>query len=399
MKIRLYKFFIAAAVLLLAVTAAACSMSEIDLPPLPAALPEGTAADLATPGPEVPSTPEPPVPLPPTPEPAPASTPEPAPDPLSLIPPPLPLDAPEKAPGPVKGAPVITIRDETLPEDMAACNVQELLGWIEVDRGQITKVAGTLTNSDGKTVQQTIYCPYSYQFSLAGTVNADLSFAVLSPDTYTYSVVVTAEDEVQVEEIIIDRTFRVYPQGTVLPGSSDSVYSARLTDDTGTEGVIWNFFIKEFQNPYAAAAILSNIYAESGCSPVRLQGEIDDECVYSNQYTVQVDNGAIDRAGFVSGYCAEGFGPGYGLCQWSGERRGILYDMAQARGTSVGDTETQCFVIMYELTYFYPDLLESLRNAGDVYSATMDFCNVYEQPAYRAGRTAFAQKYLDAYAA
>lgn len=395
MKIRLCKYFIAAALLLLSVTAAACGMSKIDLPPLPTSLPDGSASDLATPGPSTPATPEPPVPLPPTPEP----TPEPTPDPLSLIPPPLPLDAPEKTPEHVKSAPVITLRDETLPKDMAACNVQDLRGWIEVDRGQIIKVVGTLTNSDGKTVQETAYCPYSCQFSLAGTVNADLAFAVLSPDTYTYSVVVTAEDEVQVEEIIIDRTFRVYPQGAAVSDSADSVYSAKLTDDTGAEGVVWNFFIKEFQNPYASAAILGNIYAESGCCPVRLQGEIDEECIYSNQYTAQVDNGAIDRALFISGSCAEGYGPGYGLCQWSGERRGILYDMAQARGTSVGDAETQCFVILYELTYMYPELLETLRNAADVAEATLAFCNIYEQPAYRAGRTAFALKYLDKYAA
>ena len=144
---------------------------------------------------------------------------------------------------------------------------------------------------------------------------------------------------------------------------------------------------------------MGNMYAESGCHPQRLQGDIEEDCSASQRYTELVDSGVISREAFIEGYSAEGYGPGYGLCQWSGDRRGTLYDMAKALGTSVGDAETQCFVVVYELTYLYPDLMESLRGAGDIYTATMDFCNIYEQPAHRTGRSAFALKYLEEYAA
>lgn len=391
--------FLAAAVLLL-LTAAGCELPEIDLPPLPTPLSQGTASDVATPGPVMPSTPEPPVPPPPTPEPTAEPTIEPTADPLALIPPPLSLDAPEASSEPVSIAPKITLRDETRPTDMVVYHVQDLLGWIEVDCGVLTEVAGSITNSSGETVQECVYYPMSWQFSLAGTVNAQLTFASLPPDTYTYSVTAKAEYGRSIEDILLDCTFTVYPEGTALRTPvSDTVYAPKLTDDPGVEGQIWNFFITEFKNPYAAAAILANVYAESGCCPVRLQGDTDENAVYSDQYTAQVDSGAIDRAGFVSGYCAAGYGPGYGLCQWSGERRGTLYDMAQARGTSVGDTETQCFVIMYELTYLYPDLLETLSGATDASTATLAFCNEYEQPYLRSGRTALARQYLEQYAA
>lgn len=395
---RFFRFvFIMCALLMLTLTTG-CDAVKLRLPSLPDKLPEGTYYDYATPDPNATAVPELSVPLSPppspTPSPTPAPTPTSTPDPLSLIPPPLPES--DNA----NGGPMISIRDYTLPEDMLEYNVQDLLGWIEVDEGVITEVTGTLMNSEGETVQSCTYYPCSWQFSLAGTVNASLTFSHLTPDIYNYSVTVRAESDAVSEKIVLDRSFRVYPQNSVLPKKNgDSIYSAKLTEDDSTAGQIWNFFITELGNPYAAAAIMGNMYAESGCHPQRLQGDLEEECSASKSYTEQVDSGAISREGFIYGYSAEGYGPGYGLCQWSGDRRGTLYDMAQTLGTSVGDTETQCLVVIYELTYLYPDLLKSLREAGDVYTATMNFCNIFEQPAHRSGRSAFALKYLEEYAA
>ena len=91
---RIFSFVLVACALLVLALSAGCGTLKIDMPPLPTDLPEGTFSDLATPGPETPSTPEPPVPLPPSPSPTPTAEPEPTPaptpDPLSLIPPPLP---------------------------------------------------------------------------------------------------------------------------------------------------------------------------------------------------------------------------------------------------------------------------------------------------------------------
>ena len=263
---RIFSLVLTACALLTLALSAGCGTLKIDMPPLPTDLPEGTFSDLATPGPETPSTPEPPVPLPPSPSPTPTAEPEPTPaptpDPLSLIPPPLPETSDAVDGG---GGPVISIRDYTLPEDMLEYNVQDLLGWIEVDEGIITEVTGTLMSSAGDTVQSCTYYPCSWQFSLAGTINAALTFSSLTPDIYNYSVTVTAESDRVSEKVVLDRSFRVYPHNSVLPHRDDgSAYSAKLTDDDSTAGRIWNFLIAEFDNPYAAAAIMGNMYAESG---------------------------------------------------------------------------------------------------------------------------------------
>ena len=61
---RIFSLVLVACALLALALSAGCGTLKIDMPPLPTDLPEGTFSDLATPGPETPSTPEPPVPLP-----------------------------------------------------------------------------------------------------------------------------------------------------------------------------------------------------------------------------------------------------------------------------------------------------------------------------------------------
>ena len=348
----------------------------------------------------------------PKPTPSPTGTPKPSPSPLSSSVPspsptvystPSPTAAPVVSTGNAAPAvyrtPALTIESPTLPSDMTQGAVFSLHGIIRSDCGSITSVTGTLFRGTGEVAQQTAYYPYSDYFSLAGTINNDLLFGVLTPDTYIYQVTAKAENGGAASEaILINHAFTVVKRSApVSSGGSSGSYTEKLSSDTGNAALIWNFFINEFHNPYAAAAILGNIYTESSCDPMRVEGDLSGS--FSQTYTAQVDSGAVSKSAFTDYTPGDKYGHGYGLCQWSAERKGALYDLAVSRGSSVGDLTTQCEFIMQELESEYTTLLEYLRTADDAEAAAFEFCTVYEKAAVHGGRTTFAKDYLDKYAA
>ena len=297
--------------------------------------------------------------------------------------------------------PTLSITGETLPTDMLQHNTATLHGTINTDCGVITAVTGQLVSSAGDIVQQCSYYPESSSFSLAGTVNYNLRFAQLSPDTYSYQIIASAENGAACSSCtLIDHSFTVSSASSAAGASSSSgaSYTAKLTSDTSNAGLIWNYFINQFNNPYAAAAILGNISTESGCNPCRVEGDLSSSHAFSLSYTTLVDTGAVSRDTFVKYKPGDKYGQGYGLCQWSYDRKGNLYDLAVSRGSSVGDLGVQCDFIMQELTNNYPKLLEYLKTAGDAEAAALEFCNVYEQAAVHGGRTTLAKEYLKTYA-
>ncbi len=326
---------------------------------------------------------------------------------------PTPEPQPEQTAAPVDpDMPVLTITDETLPQDMEQLNVSDLRGVISVDKGQIEAVYGSIVNSLGETVQYSEFFPEEPRFSLAGTVNAELSTIYLDVDTYTYIVEAVARNRGKsCSDTLIYHTFDVLPRSDGLfsgltvsgdkvnfAGEAGDEYIARFTDDKSNDGRIWNFFAYQLKNPYGAAAVLANIRIESKCDPNRLQGDNSDDGAYSAQYVAKVDAGTVDRAGFIATSAGAGFGPGFGLCQWSGERKADLYDFMASRSVSVGDLESQCMYILRDLKHNYPKLLEMLTTATDVGTATLEFCNVYEQAPNRDGRTDKAREYLETFA-
>ena len=86
--------------------------------------------------------------------------------------------------------PVITIEGETLPEDMMVYNVATLHGNVKTDKGIITLVNAYILDANGNAVQECYFTPMSASFSLAGTVNAQLRFAVLQPGVVVVTRVV-----------------------------------------------------------------------------------------------------------------------------------------------------------------------------------------------------------------
>ena len=172
-----------------------CSrLARITLPPLPTPVVE-------TPTPSPTATPEPtPVPTPvPTPEP----TPEPEPEPT-----PVPTPEPEDV-----NTPHLSIENETLPQDMTQYGIQDLLGEITTDKGMITLVRGVILDADGNVVdgQECIDYPYAPYCSIAGTVNAVITFGSLQPGNYVYELSATAENNgIITEKVLISQPFEVY---------------------------------------------------------------------------------------------------------------------------------------------------------------------------------------------
>ena len=350
----------------------------------------------------------------------PTPTPEPTPEPTAA---PEPTPEPTATPNP--NIPVITVVDATEPSDMKAGNVVDIRGVVKTDKGQLTNVTGRLLK-DGEVVQEYAYMPYSPEFSLAGTLNASMHFADLGAGEYTYQLTAAAENKGEtVETVLIDKKFTLYlesaqkstqtqtaqPETAAAPehtqqteaaapaaSSGKNEYAAQTTYDTSNAGIIWNYFVEQFDNPYTAAAILGCIDSESSCEPTRVEGDFTSQFYFSQDYTDSIDNGSVSREAFIKYLPRDKCGHGYGLCQWTGERKGYLYDLAMENGTSVGDLLTQCEVIMQELRNDYPELLEYLVNAEDELSATLEFSNVYLQTLVHGGRTTLASEYLDKYA-
>ena len=350
----------------------------------------------------------------------PTPTPEPTPEPTAA---PAPTPEPTATPNP--NIPVITVVDATEPSDMKAGNVVDIRGVVKTDKGQLTNVTGRLLK-DGEVVQEYAYMPYSPEFSLAGTLNASMHFADLGAGEYTYQLTAAAENKGEtVETVLIDKKFTLYlesaqkstqtqtaqPETAAAPeqtqqteaaapaaSSGKKEYAVQTTYDTSNAGIIWNYFVEQFDNPYTAAAILGCIDSESSCEPTRVEGDFTSQFYFSQDYTDSIDNGSVSREAFIKYLPRDKCGHGYGLCQWTGERKGYLYDLAMENGTSVGDLLTQCEFIMQELRNDYPELLEYLVNAEDELSATLEFSNVYLQTLVHGGRTTLASEYLDKYA-
>ena len=350
----------------------------------------------------------------------PTPTPEPTPEPTAA---PAPTPEPTATPNP--NIPVITVVDATEPSDMKAGNVVDIRGVVKTDKGQLTNVTGRLLK-DGEVVQEYAYVPYSPEFSLAGTLNASMHFADLGAGEYTYQLTAAAENKGEtVETVLIDKKFTLYlesaqkstqtqtaqPETAAAPeqtqqteaaapaaSSGKKEYAAQTTYDTSNAGIIWNYFVEQFDNPYTAAAILGCIDYESSCEPTRVEGDFTSQFYFSQDYTDSIDNGSVSREAFIKYLPRDKCGHGYGLCQWTGERKGYLYDLAMENGTSIGDLLTQCEFIMQELRNDYPELLEYLVNAEDELSATLEFSNVYLQALVHGGRTTLASDYLDKYA-
>lgn len=163
------------------------------------------------------------------------------------------------------------------------------------------------------------------------------------------------------------------------------------------EEKIWNFLKGEGLNSYGVAALMGNLYAESGLNPQNLQNTYETSLGYTDAaYTAAVDSGAYSN--FVHDSA------GYGLAQWTfWSRKEALLAYVKAASASIGDLEAQLSFLYKELSESYGSVLSVLKTAASIKEASDVVLTKYERPAnqsetVKAKRASYGQTYYNKYA-
>ena len=138
---------------------------------------------------------------------------------------------------------------------------------------------------------------------------------------------------------------------------------------------IWNFLMEKLQNPYGTAALMGNLYAESGLKFNVLEYYYHKILgMNSNAYTAAVDSGEYeDFSQDVAGY---------GLAQWTlGARKKALIEKARSSGKSISDKDLQLNYLWEELNTDYTEVRDALLNATSIRSASDVVLTKFERPA------------------
>ncbi len=176
-------------------------------------------------------------------------------------------------------------------------------------------------------------------------------------------------------------------------------YITYLESDVTTapnESRIWQVLYAEIENPYGTAALMGNLFAESGLQPNNLQNSYESSLGYTDtSYTQAVDSGAYGNFAADSA--------GYGLAQWTvSDRKAPLLAYAKERGKSVGDLDLQLAFLCHELETKFPGVLEKLKNATSVREASDYVLVHFEAPAdqsesVRVQRASYGSVYYGRY--
>ena len=109
--------------------------------------------------------------------------------------------------------------------------------------------------------------------------------------------------------------------------------------------IIWDYLIGKQLSSQTVAAIMGNIFQESGYNPE----------------AVNPDSGA------------------YGICQWLGSRKDALESFAASQGKPMSDINVQLDYLWSELTGDESEALRLTNAAGDLETATRVFCEKFER--------------------
>ena len=157
---------------------------------------------------------------------------------------------------------------------------------------------------------------------------------------------------------------------------------------------IWNFFLDERFSIYGIAALMGNLFAESGLDPKNLQNSCEKRLNYTDaEYTAAVDNGTYKNFTYD--------GAGYGLPQFTfPSRKEAFYKYAKDAGKSIGDLETQLLFMVKEMKKDFKSVYSALKTASDVKTASDLVLKKYEAPkdqsdAVKRKRAEYGQEYFN----
>lgn len=149
---------------------------------------------------------------------------------------------------------------------------------------------------------------------------------------------------------------------------------------------IWNYFMQQgkITNAIGVAALMGNLYGESGCTPYACQPSLPYSTCMT--YITNVDNHTISEYSFVhrgtssTGGVASGQG-GFGLAQWTYySRKQELYDWWENAGGSIGSLHMQLDFCFDEMSRKFPSVLSALQTATDLRTASNIVLFDYESP-------------------
>lgn len=170
-----------------------------------------------------------------------------------------------------------------------------------------------------------------------------------------------------------------------------------VTNTNKDEKTIWDFLYGKFNNAYAVAGLMGNLYAESVLKPTNVQNSYERKLGFTDEvYTAAVDGGKYDN--FVRDSA------GYGLAQWTyWSRKENLLKYAQSKGVSIGDLTMQLEFLYKELSVTYKGIMTPLKSATSVREASDIILTKFEKPAdqsekVKVKRAEYGQKYYDKYA-
>lgn len=126
----------------------------------------------------------------------------------------------------------------------------------------------------------------------------------------------------------------------MLRAATITPYTGARPGNTTTAKTIWNFLVGKGMTEEGAAALMGNLFAESGLNSTNLQNSYESSLGYTDaSYTTAVDNGSYRYKTYTdvrSSFSRDS--AGYGLVQWTyWSRKQALYDYAKSSGTSIGD--------------------------------------------------------------
>ena len=173
-----------------------------------------------------------------------------------------------------------------------------------------------------------------------------------------------------------------------------------LIGDTNEEK-IWNYLTGSGYSKIAASGIMGNWQHESGFMPNNLEdGANSKSGLTDEQYTLQVNSGAISRSEFISSTrfsLYSGGRYGYGLAQWTDPgRKTNLYDYYKENSNDVSDLKMQLGFYSYEKEG-YSTLDSSLANQTSPEDAATTFCSIYERGTAAQIRRTYARNIYEKY--
>ena len=159
----------------------------------------------------------------------------------------------------------------------------------------------------------------------------------------------TVNADVQAESETVEENVEVSTQAPAEEEVKKEV--SKKEENRTTENIIWDYLKEHGYTDIQTAAIIGNLYQESGLNPAKVE--------YGNNHE------------------------GYGIVQWSYGRKQQLFSYCDSKGKAHDDLDCQLEFLIKELksSQFYQPHLDTFNNPYSINEATEAYCWGFERPS------------------